>query len=398
MEQRVNLGSGRAALKRVKKARTRARWTTFFYMYGVLGLLSYAVMPIFNPVKINYLNVIPGFCDGKMLWQELNLGLNLDTVNRGLYALMLLILLFSSLKALGCFFKCFKLGDEPYNHCTRCMKSASNTFSVAFAVILIIPVLIAAINGSYAGTEKFKLDAFKELFFDINAVIRYMTGVADLEGPYMSVMGELEGPYMSVMGEIVYFGVVYRLLFGFIGAKVSYFSLDDNDRIIENKRVVGRGSAVFRNFLQLMVVVAIPLFLLQVNTLDTFVADLLAKNFTMDIPAFIQLGILLLWIVLVGHATGATEYNINGAKGKGMSTFTWFSLFTAFAAAGLYYMTNGLSFDFNKVEIFNSAVLVAVPFVMFIIQILMRKAPGIPKRMEIVKTRVPIEQIFYDEI
>lgn len=348
----------RRTYRRIKSTRAKAQWVGFFYLIATIAITALAVLPTLN---VDYVNVLG---DGKKLWEVTGaLGANVATISAVLYAIMLLTLLINVFKILG------KLGwlykrkaslTYGFNRNALAMQSMGKIFSGSFAVVIVFNFLIALLNGTYGGAKLFDFAAFDSLL----AANMFVTNL----------------PNVLL---IVAAGVVFHLFLGVWGGKISMFEIDEETRmVVEVKRQVGRFAAFFRNTLQVVVSLVIACLLLQVNKLDAFVAGLLGGSVTLNIPEILQAVIVLCWLVLIVHATNTTEYNVLGAEGKGMKNFKVFIFFTLAASAALYVLGGYELFKFDDVEGTNVLIIAGVSLVMFIIEILMRKAPGLPGEEE----------------
>ncbi len=347
--------------RRVRKTRSKAQWVGFFYLLGTILLAALAVLPTLNIDGVNVLG------DGVKLWENLNLGANVDTISRVLYALMLLtvvINVFKSFAQLGWLYKKKASKTFGLNRNVYAMQKMGKIFSGSFAVIVIFNFLIVLLNGSYAGE---------------------LTDYAAFDGILAKNMFLGESLPAMVASNIVLIlaaGIVFHLICGWFGAKVSLFSVEEGVGIVEQKRECGRFASLFRNLFQIVVALAIPYLVLKISVLDTFVSGLLGGNLPADIilPA-LQAVIVLCWLVLIKHATATTEFNLEGAHGAGMKNFTVFIFFTLAASAAMYFMNGATygSFDFENKAGVCALAIVGVSFVMFLLQMLMRKAPGTPE-------------------
>ncbi len=344
--------------RRIRKTRSRAQWVGFFYLIGTILLAAFAVLPTLN---------IPGIAvmgNTLALWEELNLGANVDTISRVLFALTLLVVIinvFKSFSKLGWLYK--KKASKTYgmNRNVYAMQSMGKIFSGSFAIILINFFLIVLLNGSYAGGLT-NFDGIKAVLADN----MFVAGI----------------PNMLL---IIAVGVVFHLLCGWLGAKASLFTVEEGLGVVEQKRQVGRFASLFRNILQIVVVLAIPYLVLKLNVVNDFVGSIIGDATAPDsILAILQLVIVLCWIILAKHATATTEYNVEGADGAGMKNFTVFIFFTLVASAAMYFMNSATygMFDFANEAGLCAVALLGVSFVMFIIQVLMRKAPGLPEEKD----------------
>ena len=334
--------------RRIRKTRGKAQRVGFLYLIGTILLAALAVLPTLN---------IPGIAvmgDNTALWAELNLGANVDTICRVLYVLMLLIVIINVFKAfskLGWLYK--KKASKTYglNRNVYAMQSLGKIFSSSFAVIIINSFLIVLLSGSYAGALT-DFEAFKAILADN----MFVAGI----------------PNMLI---IIAVGVVFHLICGWFGAKVSLFTVEEGLGVVEQKRQVGRFASLFRNILQIAVALVIPYLVLKLNVVNDFVGSIIGDATAPDsILAILQLVIVLCWLVLIKHATATTEFNAEGADGAGMKNFTVFMFFTLVASAAMYFL-GGFEGDASTCAI----ALLGISFVMFVIQILLRKAPGLPE-------------------
>lgn len=123
---------------------------------------------------------------------------------------------------------------------------------------------------------------------------------------------------------------------------------------------------------------------LEVNAIQNYIAGQPLAY----IPAVMQvLGVICL-IPLIKHATGTTEYNIDGAYGAGMKTFRVFCFLLCgaigFAILGEYYIGGAVFTSVDGVTLVNvvrhgnwdALNMFVVTFAMFIVEVLMRNMPG----------------------
>jgi predicted RNA-binding Zn-ribbon protein involved in translation (DUF1610 family) len=259
---------------------------------------------------------------------------------------------FRALGKLGWLFKKKASKTYGFNRNVYAMEDLGNIFSGSYAVILTVYFLIAVLCGA----------AYPQMLLYI------------------------------VLGG----GAFIHLFAGFIGGKASYFDIEDGE-ITEDKRVVGRFPAFFRNVLQIAAVGAMMYYFMKTQVVGAVLRPLLEKGgwekYVLAEPlTFIPVALQLLTVIcllpLIKHATATTEYNIDGANGPGMKTFRVFSFFTFLAAAGTvacryllgeitFTVANGVtSFEVVKYLDKASIIIAVVALVMFIIELIMRKAPG----------------------
>lgn len=369
-KQKLTLSKDARQMKRrIRRTRSKAQWVGFFYLIGTLVLALLAGLPTLN---------VPGIAvmgDNTALWEELDLGANVNTISRVLYAFLLLSLLISVFKIfgqLGWLYK--KKASKTYglNRNVYAMQNMGKIFSRVFFRIIAINFLIVLLNGSYASA---------------------LTDFAAFDSVLAGNMFITNLPNMLL---IVGAGVVFHLVCGWLGGKVSLFNVEEGLGVVEQKRPVGRFASLFRNILQIVVALAIPYLVLKLNVVNTFVDGMLNGGAEIDLLAVFQLVIVLCWLVLIKHATNTTEFNRDGADGRGMKNFTLFIFFTFAASAAMYFMNSATygSFDFENEAGLCALALVGVSFVMFILQVLMRKAPGLPveKEEEEVEEEVELDE------
>lgn len=349
----------RSMVKRIKRTRARATYTGFLYLIAIFAITGLAVLPTLN---MDYVNVIPGLNgDAKMLWDDLNsLGANVSTISRVLYLIMLIVLIVNVVRGvmqLGSLFKTKASKTYGLNGNVYAMQALGKAFSNSFAVVFINYTLIALLNASTQNPGEAVL-IFSKFFF------------------------AKDSEYTN-LDFIFFVGTSFRLWLGFIGAKISYYVAEVGEGVTEEKRQVGRFASFVRNYLQLNVCSFISLNLLDISKIGGFVNNALSGAFKMDIAAILQLVIVLFWIVLVVHATNMTEYNFEGAKGKGMKNYSIFIFLTFIAAVALYAVEDSsFSFDIENNTYFTTMFIALGAFVMSIIQFLMRNAPGLPTEEE----------------
>jgi len=355
--------------KRIAKNRSRAAFVGVVYLFALFALAAAVCFPMlsaeaaaggvtefwkaFLPKNIKAIN----FRDG---------GDVLQFVNVVLYALTLLILLISVLRALGKLNWLFKRKASKtygFNRNRYAMESLGKTFGGCFAWVINVNLFAYALCP--------------------DAKIRLLL--------------------LIVLGG----GVLVALFCNVLGAKVSYFDIEAGGKIVEQARPVGRGGPFVRNLIQLCVAFGGAYVFLRANTLDSYLSPLLAKGamkgyFLNDlvsyIPMVLQFFSLLFIMILIKHATGIAEYSHDGADGAGMKTFrvvTFLLFLTAAGTAVLRYVLGEACFAqyaggfvkmINKGADYNSTILAGVALVSFIIEVAMRKLPR--ERFDTNKTAV----------
>ena len=358
--------------KGIVSTRCRAKFVGLIYLLGIIALAAVvALMPLFDLTKQTLAPI------GLMaFWQEFmpaNLSTNLTTatgivklVNAALYGLMLIGVVINVLRGLGRLNWLFKRKASKtfgFNRNVYAMEDLGNIFSGSFAVILVAHFLMAVISG--------------QLY------------------PNMMMLVVVGG------------GVFVHLFAGFIGGKVAYYNVEDGE-LQEQRRLVKRFPALFRNVLQLAAVGAILYYFLMVCTLHTVIGPLMEiggiQNYVLGQPmAYISIVCQVLTVIfvlpLIKHATATTEYNIDGAYGPGMKTFRVFSFFTLLSAGAtaaarfllgeIVFFFNGGVTSFTVAQLLDkgSIIIAIIAFVMLVIELIMRKAPGHKKDKEAKKAK-----------
>ncbi len=127
------------------------------------------------------------------------------------------------------------------------------------------------------------------------------------------------------------FALIFHFICNFSACKISYFqSTDDRFRPIEKIRTEGRAICMLRNAWQFVSITLIVIFMDKFGvTLGSLfdIADasksatLFANNLLdgVVLPAVLFM-VLVCLVVCIRHATGTTEYNEYGTKGRGMKT------------------------------------------------------------------------------
>ncbi len=347
---------------RITRNRRRAEFTGIIYLLATLVLTVVAFMPMMReelaPVGIFefYKVLTPNSIRSLRTAGDL-----IRLVNGSLYALMLIGVVFNMLRAFSKVRWLFKKRASRtfgFNRNVYAMEDLGRIFSGSYVVILITYFLIAVICGSMAVRLRLPI--------------------------------------------ILAYGVLVHLFTGFIGGKAAYFDIA-NGEIIEQRRLVGRFVPHIRNLLQLVTVFVGMFFFLQVCTIDTVIAPLLEKNaiqnYVVGQPlAYVSFALqclTALWfIVLAKHATGISEWHINGPKAPGMKVFrvfTFFAFLTAGATALCRYLFGEVLFTlaegFTVIKVQNyldigSLIVAGICLFTFIIEIILRKRPAIPEKDE----------------
>ena len=354
--------------RRIKRTRAKAGWVGFFYLIGTILLAALACIPM---VAVDGVKLGVGIIGEEGFWTGFDFENILSAGNIGglLYALMLLavvINVFRSFGKLGWLWNRKASKTYGYDRNVLAMQSMGKIFSGSLSCIITFNVLIVLLCSGSAVTAKEVLAA--------PSVMDKFLG-----------MPEVAGFTIYNIYLVLAIGLLLHFWLGFWGGKVSFFPIEEGVGVIEKKRAVGRFAALFRNILQAAAAIAIVYFLIPVSSIGAFIAPYIGgAEFTGDmIQAVLQLVILLCWLVLIKHATATTEYNLEGAEGPGMANFRVFIFFTLAASAALYFMAYSSDlFNFDDAANKSTLFIVAISLVMFIIECMMRKAPGLPREKE----------------
>ena len=344
----------------IARTRSRAKFVGLIYLLGIIALAAVAALvPLFDLTQQTLAPIgVLTFWQQFMPANFANLtsaDAIVKFVNAALYGLMLIGVVINVLRALGKLGWLFKKKASKtygFNRNVYAMEDLGRIFSGSFAVILVTYFLIAVVSGQL----------------------------------YTNMMT------LAVVGG----GAFIHLFAGFIGGKVSYFDIIDGEIEVQ-ERTVSRFPALFRNVLQLAAVGAILYYFMMVSTLHTVIGPLMEvggiQNYVLGQPmAYLSIVCQVLTLIfvlpLIKHATAITEYNIDGAYGPGMKTFRVFSFFTLLSAGATFagrYLLGEICFTFNngvttfevaKLFDLGSIIIAAIAFVMFVIELIMRKAPG----------------------
>ena len=342
--------------RRIRRTRCKAQFAGFLYIIGILLLAGLAALPTLNVSGIAVMG------DNVALWEKLdNLGANIDTISRALYALLLLSLVisvFKGLSYLGWLFTSKASVTYGMNRNVYAMQGLGKVFSRVFFRIISVYFVIVLLNGSYASA---------------------LTDFAAFDGILLDNMFVAGIPNIVL---IVAVGVALHFLCGWVGANVSLFTVGEDAGIVEECRRVGRFAPLVRNILQVAVAFAISYLVLKTSVVNVFVESMLVGGAgEIDLLPIFQIVLVVCWLVLMKHAMNTTEFNADGANGAGMKNFTLFIGFTAIVSAVIYYMNADIygSFDFENEAGLCVLAIEGLALVMSIIQFMMIKLPALPE-------------------
>lgn len=294
-----------ALRKRIKAVQGRAKFVGIIYLLGALALLAAGVyFPILAgtcisdgstlPVLTCYQPLVELVKGGEGFVANLNNAeIVLNAVVSLFYVFMVLALLFNVIRSfakLGWLFKRRASYTNGFNRNMYAMDDMGKRYSGSLAAIVIFSLLT-----------------------------------------YLVVGGATISKYAYI---VVGAGLVIHFFAGLIGGTVTLFTTGDT--IEEEPREYGLFTYFVRNVIQIAAVGAIIYFLVPQSVLADGIQKVLAKEFTKDLlPAAIELVAWLCILVMIKHATAATEFNRDCMDGAGMKNFAVFSFLTALAIGGL---------------------------------------------------------------
>lgn len=345
--------------QRIAKTRARAQFIGIIYLLAIFALAAAACVPLFE-ASLAPLGVTE-------FWKAFKLDAlkSLDTTaeriytaNAALYALMLFGIAINVLKALSKLNWLFKKkGSRTYsfNRNAYAMEDLGQIFSGTLASLINFHFLMYILCG--------------------------------------------EMKVLWVFYAVVGGGLLIHFFCGLIGGKTSYFAADAKGNLVEEKRVVGRVAPFVRNLLQLVATFSMLYFFLDACTLCGVISPLSSKSayndyVKGDLLVYVSLALQILtaiWLmVLVKHATGTSEFSLEGPDAAGMKNFRVFAFFTfltAGATAVCRYIFGEAAFATlgeatAKVIVkgvdYSSIYLAAIALVVFIIEVIMRHMPRFP--------------------
>ncbi len=291
-----------AKRKKIRKAQNKLGFAGALYVLGALAMAAFACLPT---LKI----------DGKQLWvvdfwkpiveifkKKVDIFAIAVAALYGILVLIAVIGFFAILGKLGGFSKRSLKYVDGFDRNMDALDATAKIFTSSFAAIISIHLLIWLLQP---------------------------TGVKVEVTMYAYAM--------------LAAGLVVHFLAGLIGGKVSYFRRERDGSFTEEPREWSLALYFFRNLVQIAAVAGICWFFVPNATIGDTVSKLIAKQnpFAGDlvktlVPFALQVLILLCVFVLIRHAVGATEYNLDGTFGKGMKNYCVFSFFVFLLAGGLF--------------------------------------------------------------
>ena len=319
--------------KRVRAVQGKAKFAGLLYLLGTIALAAVAALVVFvrgayiSPTEgelmmfksvideATFLVMGDGTVGGvKAVLQDAELLMR--AVVLLIYAVMLLVAVinvFRCLGKLGWLFKRRASYSNGFNRNAYAMDDMSKRYSSSLAAIIVCNLLIFALGG----------------------------------------VGFTQLGYFAIIG-----GVVLHLLAGLVEGKVTLFTT--GEKMEEEEREHGLFVFFVRNILQLAVLAGIFLFFVcnpfevnestSANTTNTVLGSVLLEvldlavvqrdfgalmNMQLLVPFAVEVFVWISLIVLIKHATAATEFNRDGLDGTGMKNFAAFAFIGAVCLAGL---------------------------------------------------------------
>ncbi|MBQ9713982.1 MAG: hypothetical protein IJV83_01530 [Clostridia bacterium] len=348
-----------ASLKnRIVRTRGRAKWVGVVYLIASFFTLIAACFPMLKAEKVR-LGLLT-------VWREFTLDSfkSLDTsvnvipfLNALIYCgtlILLFVMFLRTLWGVGGLFK--RKADKKYgfNLNVNAMQGMGKVFSTMFSVVLGMYFVVYVLSGSAKPT-----------------------------------------PLLYVF---LFVGLTVHFFCGLRGGKASYFQVAENGQMVERRRMVGRLVPFVRNFLQVVGVFAMMSYFLQTSRIHECIEAMLrrdvwvnhfAKNVVSFASLLLQFVTAISLLVLLKHATGTAEFDMEGTQATGMKNYRVFAFFI-FLASGA---TFGYRFLFGEVSLrysveerrtlitiskwtdTTSLIVSALGLAMFIFEVIMRNYP-----------------------
>ena len=309
--------------KRIKKTRSKAGFVGFLYLLGTILMAAAAcALPLVKPV-VNGEAVNLGITEFWKPFTSIAGGLTVSQVVKlaicAFHTIMLLtvvINVFRAFRKLGKLYrkKIDRQDEESINCNVIAMQKLGKIFSCSFSAILVWNFLIALFSEN---------------------------GNAPKDFVNVSMVAGLPNVLL-----VLAVGVVFHFICGLMGGKISLFYVEEEKGLIEQKREVGLFGRFVCNLFQVAIVLGLVYFFLQNSGVNAFVRTVIENTLvsmnvgnivaeaTKIIPA-VEVVAMLCLIVLIKHATGVAEYNLDGKLGKGMKNGIVFAFFTFLLAAAV---------------------------------------------------------------
>lgn len=346
---------------RIAKARGRAKWIGVVYLAASLFVLIAACFPM---MKSSYVKV--GLA---AVWREFTLS-SFKSMSTAvnilpfllalLYIGMLILLVVMFVRALwgiGGLFKRKANKKYGFNLNVNAMQGMGKVFSDMFSFVLGVYFVIFVLSGI---ENNGRLTPFFYVFVGICLTVHFLCGLR--------------------------------------GGKASYFDVDENGQMVERRRRVGRIAPFCRNLVQIAGVFLMAYLFLKTSRIHECIEAMLKKDvwvnhFLKNVVSFASLllqfvtGISLL--VLLKHATGTSEFDMEGTQASGMKNYRVFAFFIFLASGATFFYRElfgevNLYYDAVKEMTFitiskwtdqTSLILAGLGLAMFIFEVIMRNYP-----------------------
>ncbi len=268
---------------------------------------------------------------------------------------------------------------------------SENLFEVVKLLLYVITLIVVFVNVIRAFKRRrwlFVKTANEEYGFNRNAYAMFDLGyiysasltALTINGFLLIFLSKVKLAKCLLFLAIVAAGIAAHFFCAFLGSKISFFDVEDN-QVVEEKREIGRFAPLFRNGMQVLACMLFMWGFIRVvnNGLSLDNSGLMV----------VILAAIPCWFVLLTHAFGISEYSIEGPHGAGMKVSRVFfllvaliSLVASIGAWGTY--VNAVVAD--PATFFESfwrmsepertlMALFVLSLFMFILEMLMRKAP-----------------------
>ena len=290
--------------KRIRAVQGRAKFVGILYLLGAFAMLGLGVyFPVLVGTCLSDGAVLPvltcyqpllALFEGDLAANLANAELVLNAAVSLFYIFMVLALVFNvfrSLGKLGWLFKRRASYTDGFNRNMYAMDDMGKRFSGSFAAIIIFSLLTYLVVG---------------------------------------------GAEISSMAYIVLAaGFAIHFFAGLLGGKVTLFTTGDT--IEEEPREFGLFAYFVRNVIQIAATGAIVYFFAPQSLLNGAIKTMLGGQIVINdlLPAAIEFVAWLCILVLIKHATAATEFNRDCMDGAGMKNFAVFSFLATVAIGGL---------------------------------------------------------------
>jgi len=290
----------------------------------------------------------------------------------------------------------------------KSMSRAVNVIPFLLALLyigMLVLLLVLLVRAACGVGELLKNKASKKYGFNLNLNAMQKMGQLFSDMFYL-VLGVyfiifvLSGNAKPTVFFYVFLGVCLPVHFvcGLKGGKVSYFQVDDEGKMVERPRTIGRIVPFCRNLVQVVGVFIMACYFLRTSRIHecieaTLKKDVWVNHFLKNVVSFASLLLQFLTgaslLVLMKHATGTSEFDMHGTQASGMKNYRVFAFFV-FLASGA---TFGYRAMFGEVQLhylveeqqtvitisqwvdWSSLILAGLGLAMFVFEVVMRNYP-----------------------